>query len=389
MEREAVTRKRRIDPKFKAAGWTVMPYQSTFASGPPPTVAVEEWPTTAGPADYALTDDDAIRAVVEAKKVTIGPQGVLTQAERYSRGIVDGPRIRGEFGVPFLYSTNGEQIHFHDVRREQNRSRLVSGFHTPTALKEMLSRDFDAELAALGQIPVNQRLRPYQVEANQAVERAIAEDKRKMLVTMATGTGKTLVTVNQAYRLMKSGVARRVLFLVDRRALAAQTVREFASFEAEPGLKFDKIYPVYSQAFKREDFGDDDTFDATVMPASLLTSPQLGDAFVYVTTIQRMSMNLFGGERALKIDGEEIDADIEQLDIPIHAFDLIIADECHRGYSAKERASGVTRSTTSTPSRWGSRRLRPPTPWRTSRTWCSGTSTSVLSVRATSSTMTW
>ncbi|KPC87561.1 hypothetical protein ADL35_08220, partial [Streptomyces sp. NRRL WC-3753] len=54
--------------------------------------------------------------------------------------------------------------------------------------------------------------------------------------------------------------------------------------------------------------------------------------------IQRMSMNLFGGERALKIDDEEIDAAVEQLDIPIHAFDLIIADECHRGYSAKERA---------------------------------------------------
>ena len=56
-----------------------------------------------------------------------------------------------------------------------------------------------------------------------------------MLVTMATGTGKTLTTVNEIYRLMKSGVARRVLFLVDRRALAAQTVRAFASFEAEPG----------------------------------------------------------------------------------------------------------------------------------------------------------
>lgn len=338
MEREAATRKRRIDPKLAAAGWAVMPYKLGYSSAPPSAAAIEEWPTTAGPADYALTDGGAIRAVVEAKKVTIGPQGVLPQAERYSRGVNECSRIRGEFGVPFLYSTNGEQIHFHDIRREQNRSRIVSAFHTPNALAEMLSRDIGAELAALAQIPVNQRLRPYQVEANQAVEEAITDGKRKMLVTMATGTGKTLTTVNQAYRLMKSGAARRVLFLVDRRALAAQTVREFASFEAEPGLKFDKVYPVYSQAFRREDFGDEATFDATVMPASLLTSPQLGDAFVYVTTIQRMSMNLFGGERALKIDDEEIDADVEQLDIPIHAFDLIIADECHRGYSAKERA---------------------------------------------------
>ena len=78
------------------------------------------------------------------------------------------------------------------------------------------------------------RLRPYQIEANAAIEKAIAERKRQMLVAMATGTGKTFTLVNQIYRLMKSGVAKRVLFLVDRRALAAQAVRAFA-FEAEPG----------------------------------------------------------------------------------------------------------------------------------------------------------
>ncbi|WP_431987535.1 type I restriction-modification enzyme R subunit C-terminal domain-containing protein [Streptomyces parvulus] len=338
MEREATTRKHRIDPKLAAAGWTVVPYQFTFAHRPPSAVAVEEWPTSVGPADYVMTDGGAVHAVVEAKKVAVGPQGVLAQAERYARGIHGRPLIRGEFGVPFLYATNGEQIHFHDVRRTQNRSRRVSAFHTPAALAEMLSRDTDAELAALTELPVHQRLRGYQVEANRAIEEAITEGKRKMLVTMATGTGKTLTSVNEVYRLMKAGVARRILFLVDRRALAAQTMREFASFEAEPGLKFDKIYPVYSQAFRGDDLGDDAAFDANVMPTSLLTNPQLGDAFVYVTTIQRMSMGLFGGEQTLRIDNDEIDVDVEQLDIPIHAFDLIIADECHRGYTARERA---------------------------------------------------
>ena len=316
----------------------MVPFDPSIAARPPSASAIEEWPTSAGPADYALCDDGAIRAVVEAKKLTVGPQGVLAQAERYSRGITGTPLIRAEFGVPFLYSTNGEQLYFHDVRREQNRSRVVAAFHTPAALEELLNRDTDAELAALGRLPVSQRLRPYQVEANSVIEQAIAEGKRKMLVTMATGTGKTLTTVNQVYRLMKSGVARRVLFLVDRRALAAQTVREFASFEAEPGLKFDKVYPLYSQAFRREDFGEDEAFDPNVMPSSLLTAPKLGDAFVYVATIQRMAMNLFGGEGALRVDDEDIDADVPQLDIPIHAFDLIIADECHRGYSARERA---------------------------------------------------
>ena len=59
-----------------------------------------------------------------------------------------------------------------------------------------------------------------------------------MLVAMATGTGKTFTIANLIYRLMKSGFAKRILFLVDRRALAAQAVTTMASFEAEPGLKF-------------------------------------------------------------------------------------------------------------------------------------------------------
>ncbi len=337
-ELERETRRIRIDPKLEAAGWTVAPSTqvtpetSLFAS------AITELPTADGPADYALCVAQKIYGVVEAKKLTLGPEGVLTQAERYSRGIQQQPRYQGEYAVPFLYSTNGEQIRFHDVRRERNRSRWVSGFHTAAALGEMLARDFDAELATLGEQIQNTRLRPYQVEANAAIEQAIAEGKRKLLVTMATGTGKTVMTVNEIYRLMKAGVARRVLFLVDRRALAAQTVRTFASFEAEPGLKFDKVYPLYSQRFQQGDLDDGDVFDPTLMPNSLLTAPKLGDAFVYVSTIQRMTMNLFGGEKALTIDGESVDADVEQLDIPIHAFDLIVADECHRGYSTKDQA---------------------------------------------------
>lgn len=335
-EHEYQTRKRRIDPRLKTAGWSVKPFVPTSPVAAYTATAVEEFETTNGPADYALCDRGRVQAVVEAKKLTVGPQGVLTQAERYSKGIAQFPKYQGAFGVPFLYSTNGEVTWFHDVRHELNRSRRVSGFHTPTALAELLERDFEMELEALAWVPQNLRLRPYQVEANTAVEQAIRERKRRMLLAMATGTGKTLTMVNQMYRLMKSGVARRVLFLVDRRALAAQAVRTLASFEAEPGLKFDKIYPVYSQRFQQADFEEGEKWDPNVMPNALLTHPKLGDAFVYVCTIQRMAMNLFGGAGALKLDDEELDADVEQLNIPIHAFDLIVADECHRGYSAQD-----------------------------------------------------
>lgn len=342
-ESEAITRAKRIDPRLKQAGWKVLRYQHG-QPGNYSRSAVGEYETTNGPADYALCEGDTALGVVEAKKLTVGPEGVLSQAARYSKGFTGNPDFHLPDGhhVPFLYSTNGERIMFHDVRNPLNRSREVSGFHTLEALQEMLGRDLDTGLDDLRALPPHPRIRPYQVEASQAIEDAVEHRKRKMLVTMATGTGKTVTTVNEVYRLMKSGVARRVLFLVDRKALAAQAVRAFKSFEPEPGKKFDSLYEVYSQRFQREDFGDDTKFDPTVLPKRHLTHPKPGSTFVYVCTIQRMTINLFG-RGAVFEDEEGLDDDAEKLDIPIHAFDLIVADECHRGYSASE--AGLWRKT--------------------------------------------
>ncbi len=343
MEPEAKTRVTRIDPQLKAAGWSVVAFDADKPVGSYRHGAVKEYETENGPADYALCHGGRVLAVVEAKKLTLGPEGVLTQAARYSRGVTGSQFVLpAGHHVPFLYSTNGERVMFHDVRDELNRSREVSGFHTPEALVEMLDRDLRAEIDGLRTIPMNQRMRPYQIEASEATEEAIEHRKRKMLLTMATGTGKTVTTVHEAYRLMKSGAARRVLFLVDRKSLAAQAVRAFKSFEPEPGKKFDSLYEVYSQRFQREDFGDEEAFDPTVLPKTHLTSPKSGSAFVYVCTIQRMTINLFG-RGAVFVDEEDLDDDVDKLDIPIHAFDLIVADECHRGYSSSE--AGLWRKT--------------------------------------------
>lgn len=336
-ESERETRFRRIDPRLQRAGWELQNFRSTGEAQLARAAVIREYPTASGPADYALCDGGHVRGVVEAKKLTVGTQEVMEQAKRYSRGIDQQPPYQDQYRVPFLYSTNGEIIHFLDTRGPLNLSRQVAAFHTPGALAELLSRDYDAELARLAEVPFSPILRPYQIEANQAVDQALRERRRKMLLPMATGTGKTLVTVSEVYRLMKSGVARRVLFLVDRRALAAQAVRAFASFEAEPGLKFDKIYPVYSQRFQPSDMEEGSNRDPKLMPTTLLTNPKAGDTFVYVSTIQRMSINLFGKGRALgTADDEGGDEDADLLNIPIHAFDLIIADECHRGYTAQE-----------------------------------------------------
>jgi len=227
-ESEWLTRKRRIDPLLDAAGWP-------RRKGGNSAFRTEEEETAHGPADYALWLDDRIVGIVEAKKLTIGPQNVLTQAERYARGLNKSAFDFDGVRCPFLYATNGEVIWFRDVRHQLNRSRQVKRLHTQKALQELLERDTEAALEKLHQMPHDHpMLRPYQLEANAAVEKALAERKRNLLVAMATGTGKTFTIVNQIYRLMKAGVAKRVLFLVDRRALAAQAVRAFNSFDVEP-----------------------------------------------------------------------------------------------------------------------------------------------------------
>jgi len=336
---EYKTRVKLIDKQLLACGWQKI---ENYAPGIAyTTVAVREYPTDNGPADYALFYNGELLAFVEAKKVEKGPLAVIDQAERYARGLKGGHYPYGEYGLPFVYATNGVVIAFRDLRHELNLRREVKMFHTPKALYEKLHTKVEEAYEKLaGQNP-HTMLRPYQQEAVSAVLDKIREGKREMLVAMATGTGKTYTIVSLIHRLMASGLARRVLFLVDRRALAAQAVTALNSFEAVPNHKFSEIYQVYSNRFKREDFDEDDAkFDPKVIETKYLTDPGVENTFVYVCTIQRMRRNLFGIEDAASETGEidrgEDDEQAGILDIPVHAFDVVIADECHRGYTSQE-----------------------------------------------------
>jgi len=331
---EERTRKELIDKLLVQSGWSpIVPYKDGEQYK---RASVEEYPTSSGPADYIMFNNARAVGAVEGKKVAVAPQNVLQQAQRYARTIQDTQFKLGEYKLPFIYSTNGKVVWFQDLRHPLNRSREVAKIHTPEAIEEILSKEDEAAKAWLQNNPIdNESLRSYQKEAVQAIEQAIIKRKRNMLLAMATGTGKTYTMANLIYRLMKSGLAKRILFLVDRKALAAQAVTELASFEPEPGLKFDKIYEVYSQKFKREDFEEDNSFDPKVLPNEYLTNPKSRDAFVYVCTIQRMRINLFGKEGMFDVREDD---EADRIDIPIHAFDVIIADECHRGYTAQEES---------------------------------------------------
>jgi type I restriction enzyme R subunit len=118
-EREYQTRRERIDPQLKSAGWAIVEFAENRPLSDHARHAVTEYPTANGPADYALVVDGRLLGIVEAKKVTLGPQNVLTQAERYSKGVADSEFDFRSYGVPFLYSTNGEVLCFLRAGAEQ------------------------------------------------------------------------------------------------------------------------------------------------------------------------------------------------------------------------------------------------------------------------------
>jgi type I restriction enzyme R subunit len=163
------------------------------AGRPPPSAPKRDGPRPGDTPSGSATASSASSSQADGR-----PRNVLTQAERcpwlaHSGFDFDGVRC------PFLYATNGEVIWFHDVRHERNRSRQIKAFHTQGALKELLERDNEAALDTLRQMPHDHPLlRPYKLEANAAVEKALAERKRNLLVAMATGTGKTYTLVTRS-----------------------------------------------------------------------------------------------------------------------------------------------------------------------------------------------
>src|SRR5580658_1720568 len=132
-ESERLTRKKLIDPKLKAAGCRIIALEDGKPLSFYDRCAIQEYQTDNGPADYALCVGGRILGIIEAKKLTLGPQNVLTQAERYSRGASTNPLSYKGYHVPFLYSTNGEVIWHHDIRHPLDRSHTITAFHTPEA----------------------------------------------------------------------------------------------------------------------------------------------------------------------------------------------------------------------------------------------------------------
>jgi type I restriction enzyme, R subunit len=225
-----------IDQQLRDADWLADTKNLRYGQGVRPVkgknMAIAEWPTTNGIADYALFVGTSCIGFIEAKRRRKNVSAAIDQAERYAKGFQAGTGFEsigsswGEFHVPFVFATNGRSylkqietesgIWFRDVRKATNRRRALDGWKTPDGLAAELGMDREAAHAALKTLPYlfGFPLRPYQQRAIEAVETALEADSRAMLVAMATGTGKTKLAIALLYRLLTAKRFRRVLWWI-------------------------------------------------------------------------------------------------------------------------------------------------------------------------------
>jgi type I restriction enzyme R subunit len=324
---EASTRQL-IDQMLRDAGWYADTLQLTYANGARPernrNLAISEWPIPGKQsADYVLFAGLTPLAAVEAKRINVNVAGKIGQAERYARGLAiehtheapwleegrHGPWPDGQgaaFNLPFAYSCNGRPLikqspeasgtWFRDLRHPANLAKPLLGFHSPEGLVDQLRRDKAAAETQLRQEALAYLgLRDYQERAISAVEAALAAGQTHCLLAMATGTGKTRTIIGLIYRLLKAERFRRILFLVDRTALGTQAIDVFNEAPLEQSQPLSKIYNI-------AELGD--------MAAEAETRVQ-------VATVQAMVKRIFGSDDPP----------------PLDAFDCIIIDEAHRGYT--------------------------------------------------------
>ena len=258
-------------------------------------------------ADYVLyLSSNKPIAIVEAKdnnhSVSYGLQQAITYAKMQD--------------IPFAYSSNGDGFQEHDLLTGLERTLPLDAFPTVEELSARWERESNG---GAGISPDEKKIvaepyyssqdtydpRYYQRNAiNRAVE-AIARGRKRLLLVMATGTGKTYTAFQIVYRLLKSGLCRKVLYLADRNNLVDQSIQQdFAPLE---------------KTIHKVNFAKDD-------PVTI-TSHE-----VFFSLYQQLAGDEEGGDEG---DGEETVARFAKL-FSKDFFDLVIVDECHRGSAKKD-----------------------------------------------------
>jgi type I restriction enzyme, R subunit len=318
--------RREIDAQLAASGWVVQD-KNKIDLNAGPGIAVREYPTETGPADYVLFVDRIAVGVIEAKREEAGQNITTIENQTAEYGAAKLKWVSNHKPLRFLYESTGAITRFTDACDPRPRSRDVFRFHRPETLRERLQSGASLRARLRSMPPLNPLklpastlgLRDCQENAISNLEISFANSRPRALIQMATGSGKTFTAITQAYRLLKYANAKRILFLVDTKNLGEQAEQEFMAYTPnDDNRKFTELYTV----------------------RRLTTSHVPADAQVCICTIQRLYSIL---------KGEPLDEALEELSpaeqlirpkkpipvvysekVPVEFFDFIVIDECHR-----------------------------------------------------------
>ncbi len=185
-----------IDERLQAAGWQVQDMKA-LNLGAARGVAVREYPTDTGPADYVLFVDRQPVGVIEAKRDEAGEALVVaeTQTERYAQSALKWRKDNTP--LPFLFEATGQITRFTDARDPAPRSREISHFFRPDTLAGWLAEGSTLRQRLATAMPAlpTENLRDCQIRAVTGLEASLAAARPRALIHMATGAGKTFTAI--------------------------------------------------------------------------------------------------------------------------------------------------------------------------------------------------
>src|SRR3989339_202211 len=289
---EAETRAEYIDPKLKASGWGEIEGSKVLRECRITDGKIQTGGTRSKPeiADYVLVYKNQKIGVVEAKAEDFSATEGVAQAKAYAE------KLR----IDYTYATNGKEIYA--ISMKTGEEGEVADFPTPDELWNKTFSDWNEWKEKFSSVPNEGEYgkRYYQEIAINNVVNAVAEEKDRILLTMATGTGKTFIAFQIAWKLFQTrwnlkrdGARRpRILFLADRNILADQAFNAFSAFDKDALVRINPL----------------DIRRRGSVPMS---------GSVYFTIFQ----TFMSGPNGTPYFG----------DYPKDFFDFIIIDECHRG----------------------------------------------------------
>ena len=296
---EAETRAEIIDPALKAAGWGVVESSRILREYPITPGRIEGHGRRGKPltADYVLVYRNHKLAVIEAKAF----------GESLTEGVAQAKNYAEKLAVRYAYSTNGQGIYRVDMT--EGKEGIVAQYPTPEDLWNLTFAEANAWRDRFAAVPFEDKggtlgERYFRDIAIERVLEAIATDKQRILLTLATGTGKTMIAFQIAWKLFHSrwNLSReptrrpRILFLADRNILANQAYNAFSAFPEDAMVRIEP-----DDIRKKGKVPKNGSLFFTIFQTFMSGPPKDGEPSPY-----------FG-------------------EYPPDFFDFIVIDECHRG----------------------------------------------------------